>query len=189
MQFGPPMDKNKTQGLVDGTGWNGFIELNRMAFSDVLPRNSESRALGVVLRIIKKRYPHIDWVLSFSDAAQCGDGTIYRASGFLLVGIRANKTIIKLADGRLVADIVINTTKHKTGKSISWHLNNGAERLPGFKLKYIYFLNKEAKNRLTVPIIPFSEIVKIGAGMYKGVSRYKHAMFGSTETAEGKHLP
>lgn len=54
MQFGPSMDKSKLQGLVEGTPWNGFLELNRMAFSERLPRNSESRALGVAMRMIKK---------------------------------------------------------------------------------------------------------------------------------------
>ena len=73
MQFGPSLDKRKIQGLVRDTGWNGFIELNRMAFSDRLPRNSESRALGVAFRMIRKHYPHIEWVVSFSDATQCGD--------------------------------------------------------------------------------------------------------------------
>src|SRR5687768_6116008 len=54
MQFGPSLDKRKIQGLVSGTGWNEFIELNRMAFSDVLPRNSESRALSIVFRMMRK---------------------------------------------------------------------------------------------------------------------------------------
>ena len=88
MQFGPSMDKRKMLGLVPGTGWNGFLELNRMAFSDRLPRNSESRALGVAFRMIRKHYQHIEWIVSFSDATQCGDGTIYRASGFVLTGIK-----------------------------------------------------------------------------------------------------
>jgi hypothetical protein len=35
-------------------------------------------------------------------------------------------------------------------------------------LRYIYFLDKSYKDKLTVPILPFSEIDKIGAGMYKG---------------------
>ena len=43
MQFGPSLDKRKLQGLVDGTLWNEFIELNRLAFTDNLPRNSESQ--------------------------------------------------------------------------------------------------------------------------------------------------
>lgn len=42
LQYGPSMDKKKVITLVDGTGWNEFVELNRMAFDDYLPRNSES---------------------------------------------------------------------------------------------------------------------------------------------------
>ena len=47
-------------------------------------------------------------------------------------------------------------------------MDAGWEPIPGFQLRYIYFLNKEAKQRLTVPIIPFSKIDEMGAGMYKG---------------------
>lgn len=54
MSFGPSLDKSKIQGLVEGTGWNEFIELNRMAFDDVLPRNSESRAIAIAMKLIKK---------------------------------------------------------------------------------------------------------------------------------------
>ena len=88
MQFGPSIDKRKTQALVKDTLWNGFIELNRMAFSDKLPKYSESRAIGITMRLIRKMYPQIKWVISFSDGAQCGDGTIYRASGFYLTSIK-----------------------------------------------------------------------------------------------------
>lgn len=45
MSYGPSLDKSKIIGLVEGTGWNEFLELNRMAFDSVLPRNSESRAI------------------------------------------------------------------------------------------------------------------------------------------------
>lgn len=41
MSYGPSLDKSKIITLVDGTGWNEFLELNRMAFDDVLPRNSD----------------------------------------------------------------------------------------------------------------------------------------------------
>ena len=59
-----------------------------MAFSEKLPRNSESRAISIAMKLIKKHYPHIDWVVLFADGTQCGDGTIYRASGFVLTDIR-----------------------------------------------------------------------------------------------------
>ena len=110
MQFGPSLDKRRTQRLVEGTSWNGFLELNRMAFSDWLPRNSESRALSVVMRLIRKHYPHLEWVVSFADGTQCGDGTIYRASGFLLTGITKNSTLLEFPDGERVSNISAKTS-------------------------------------------------------------------------------
>lgn len=44
----------------------------------------------------------------------------------------------------------------------------GATILEGYQLRYIYFIDKRARARLTVPEIPFSEIDRVGAGMYKG---------------------
>lgn len=165
MQFGPPINKRLTLNMVRDTAWNGMLELNRMAFSEVLPRNSESRALSVALKLIKRFYPHIEWVLSFSDASQCGDGCIYRASGFFLTAIK------KTTDLRL---------NPKDGKAMhtlkAYHLLikeefKKWEKLPGYQLRYIYFLNKSAKDRLSVPILPFNKIDEVGAGMYKGVSK------------------
>lgn len=163
MQFGPSLDKRKIQGIVEGT-----VELNRMAFADWLPRNSESRAIAVAMRLIRKHYPNIEWVISFADGTQCGDGTIYRASGFVLTGIRENKTIIKLPNGEITTDLSLNVSGATTGKTAGWWKRNGAKPLPGFQLRYIYFLNPDARKRLTVPVLPFSEIQKRGAGMYKG---------------------
>lgn len=190
MQFGPSLDKSKMVTLVRETGWNGFIELNRMAFSDKLPRNSESRALSIAFKIIKRNYPQIKWVVSFSDGAQCGDGTIYRASGFDLVGIKKNNQIIEFPDGFRTTRFVLTCStrpqkfniakkygiKVDSSASLKPFLEFGCRVLLGYQLKYIYFINKECKNRLTVPILPFSTIEKMQAGMYKGKPRQKQAM-------------
>lgn len=183
MQFGPSMDKRKTIGLVRDTAWHGYLELNRLAFSDALPRNSESRALGVAMRMIRLTYPHIEWVLSYSDATQCGDGTIYRAAGFVLTGIKKNSTIYRLPSGERVAKIVLEPGFSpnagarslkarlgvRPGESARSYLDRvGAERLPGFQLRYVYFLSPAARERLTVPVLPFDAIDEAGAGMYRG---------------------
>lgn len=42
------------------------------------------------------------------------------------------------------------------------------EILKGFQLRYVYFLDKKSRAKLTVPEIPFSRIDEMGAGMYKG---------------------
>jgi hypothetical protein len=43
------------------------------------------------MRMIQKHYPHVEWVISFADGCQCGDGTIYRAAGFVLTGIKVEQ--------------------------------------------------------------------------------------------------
>lgn len=182
MSFGPSLDKRKMLGLVTGTLWNEFIELNRMAFADWLPRNGESRCIGYAMRWIKKTYPHIKWVVSFADGTQCGDGTIYRASGFLLTGIKENTQIIRLESGKIANRITYQKGAHilKTGgRAVA---PKTAENLVGFQLRYIYFLDPTARERLTVPILPFSEIDKRGAGMYKGKPR-KRASSETSDTA------
>lgn len=191
MQFGPSLDKRKMLGLVEGTQWNEFLELNRMAFADWLPRNGESRCLGYAMRWIKKTYPHIKWVVSFADGTQCGDGTIYRASGFVLTGIKENDQIWAAPDGsrfarlsltdktslgqKKKAAVVSRTTMTKGGNnfatgaaSMKAYQQAGFAPLPGFQLRYIYFIDPAAKDRLTVPVIPFSEIERRGASMYRG---------------------
>lgn len=170
MQFGPSLDKRKLIGVVAGTAWNGFIELNRMAFSDALPRNSESRALGVALRMIRAQYPHIEWVVSFADAAQCGDGTIYRASGFVLTGITPNRSIARLPDGRIIAKVTYSQRGDRNPDGAA-RMPDGATMLPGHMLRYIAFLNPSARARLMTPELPFSEITARGARMYRGVKQ------------------
>lgn len=171
MQFGPSLDKRKTQSLVEGTAWNGFLELNRMAFSARLPRNSESRALGVAFRLIRKHYPHIEWVVSFADGTQCGDGTIYRASGFVLTGIKKNTQVWAAPNGATFSrtSLTKGGNNHATGAaSMKAYAAAGFAPLPGFQLRYVYFLNPAARERLTVPVLPFSRIDEMGAGMYRG---------------------
>tara|TARA_R100000353_G_scaffold145939_1_gene104732 strand:+ start:10071 stop:10739 length:669 start_codon:yes stop_codon:yes gene_type:complete len=161
MSFGPPMDKRNVLNLVKTCNngfnekWNEMLELNRMAFDDYLPKYSESRCIAIAIRLIKKNAPQIKWILSYSDASQCGDGTIYRASGFKLTQINKNSTIYKLANGEIVA---------KRGDSK--YNFQGAKALAGFQNRYILLIDKKAE--LNVPEIPFKKIDEMGAGMYKG---------------------
>ena len=179
MSFGPSMKKSGIIGLVSGTSWNGFIELNRMAFSDKLPRNSESRCMSIAFNLIKKNYPQIEWVISFSDGSQCGDGAIYRASGFVLTQIKENSQIrINPSTGEPMQSMAA----FHAGKSRDF---KNWEKITGYQLRYIYFLNKAARERLTVPILPFSKIDEMGAGMYKGIKRVTKANSGDHPESGG----
>lgn len=164
MSYGPSMDKSKLITLVEGTKWNEFIELNRMAFDDYLPRNAESFCIAKSINLIKKNAPHIKWIVSFADGCSCGDGTIYRASNFVLTSIKKNTTIKVDENGNKVADMTFSAHKPSEMKMFSENF----KPLDGFMLRYIYFIDKNCKEKLTVPILPFSKIDEMGAGMYKG---------------------
>jgi len=184
MSYGTPMCKIKVINAVQNTKWNEMLELNRMAFDEYLPKYSESRCISISIKLLKKNAPQIKWILSFADGVSCGDGTIYRASGFNLVQINSNTDMWLLPNGEIISGNTIRQSGYtswlapfiskdkfndiRKGKSSSVHVLNyiNAKKLDGNQLKYIYLIDKTCK--ITVPILPFSEIDKQGAGMYKG---------------------
>lgn len=184
LSYGPSLDKSKTIGLVEGTKWNEFLELNRMAFDDYLPRNSESYCIAKSIRMIHKQAPHIKWILSFADGCSCGDGTIYRATHFKLTGIKPNNNLVQLPSGEKIHKMAIESQValprpelggksyfDVTGGRYNWPKYieaSGGKILPGFQLRYIYFIDKSCEEKLTVPVLPYSAIDEAGAGMYKG---------------------
>ncbi len=184
MSYGPSLDKSKILGLVEGTGWNDYLELNRMAFDDYLPRNSESYCIAQSIKLIKKNAPHIKWIISFADGCSCGDGTIYRASNFVLTDIKKNYNLVQLPNGEKIHKMTLENNpkspRPELGGKCYYDITGGkfdfkkyvqavnGTILAGYQLRYIYFIDKSYRQRLTVPEIPFSKIDEIGAGMYKG---------------------
>jgi hypothetical protein len=179
LSYGNSIDKSKMVELVN-TGdktknqkWNEFLELNRMAFDDYLPKYSESRCIAISIKLLKKNAPHIKWIVSFADGIQCGDGTIYRASGFYLTQINSKAEMLRMPNGEVRHRIAMHTDsklvfemggKNAGIKDLAKHLN--AEIMNGNQFRYIYLIDKNCS--LNVPILPFSKIDEMGAGMYKG---------------------
>lgn len=190
LSYGPSLCKNVMLGIVEGTGWNEFLELNRMAFDDYLPRNSESYCIARTLKMIKKQAPQIKWVVSFADGCQCGDGTIYRAANFVLTGIKKGEHFYRLPNGESYTALTMKLhgwggqlakccSRELFDKIVGTRVGNfecidklmqtiGATKLQGYSLRYIYFIDPSYRSRLTVPELPFSKIDELGAGMYKG---------------------
>lgn len=167
LQFGPSIDKRRmAQNL--GIKFNESLELNRMALSDSCPKNSESRSLGICLRMIKKKYPFIKVVVSFADACQCGDGTIYKASGFKLHSFKKNSSLL-LYKGKVVAKKSLDDKLSSDGKYLSaTALKDGAKPLVGYQMKYLYFFDKELEKRFK--FVPFDKVPE-SVKMYKGIKR------------------
>jgi hypothetical protein len=64
-----------------------FLELRRMAISDDAPKNTASRMLGIMARMIRKRYPAVTNLISYQDT-DVHTGTIYAAAGWRPEGFR-----------------------------------------------------------------------------------------------------
>ena len=106
-----------------------------------------------------------------------------------LTNIKKNTTIWEAPNGEVATDISLRlgmknfnfnkiVAKTVTDKNFL-KKNNGASSmkifkeagykpLEGYQLRYVYFIDKCAKENLTVPIIPFSKLKEMGIGMYKG---------------------
>lgn len=208
MQFGPPLDRRKILPIVKGATWESVIELNRMAFDEHLPRNSESRALAVAFRMFRVRAPQVKWVVSFADGCQCGDGTIYRASGFVLTAIKLNGQIIEFPDGwRVTAmSLTVNSARQVRSyvearygvrfegrASVEPVLAIGARYVPGYQFRYVRFLDPSWASRLVPPVIPFNQIPD-DARMYRGARRpvegsRDHLEMGGSNPTSTLHPP
>lgn len=187
MQLGPPIDKRRMLGLVEGTQWDNMLELNRMAFSDRLPPNSESRSLAVMARVLRQHAPQIKWIVSFADGTQCGDGTIYRAAGYLLTQIKRSTGLARFPNGEVLHQIALQSQPTApqrvaggrsyydlTGGRHSWTKfleATGGVVIPGYQLRYIQFVDPTWRDRLVCPVLPYSAITDAGAGMYRGQKR------------------
>lgn len=167
LSYGPSLDKSKIIRLVEGTGWNEFLELNRMAFDEFLPRNSESYCIAKTLKLIKRNAPQVKWIISFADGCSCGDGTIYRASNFVLTGIKKNSDLCQLPNGEKIHSMTLKSNplaprKELNGKTF-FDVSNGTYNfkkyveaaggkiLTGYQLRYIYFIDKSYRKKINCP--------------------------------------
>lgn len=193
LQFGPSIDKRRmAQNL--GIGMNEMLELDRMALSDACPKNSESRAISICLRILKKQYPFLRVIVSFADACQCGDGTIYRASGFKLHSFKKNNSLLMGDDGEVefnhgnkkrLAVIAKKSLDNLIDPATGKYRSSGKKLkpLPGFQMKYLFFYDLELMSRFK-----FVDKLPDEVRMYKG-ARSKANVASPDQGEEGGATP
>ena len=79
----------------------------------------------------------------------------------MLTGIKKNSSMLLMPDGSVIADKSLNNKKINGRSGTSVAKENGAIPLPGFQLRYVYFIDKSYQGKLTSPILPLSEIDKM----------------------------
>ena len=115
--------------------------LARLWLSDGLPKNAESRVIGVVLRHLRR---HTDWklLLSYADPSVGHVGIIYQATGWLYLGSSSPTSYVDLGDGQLLHP---RTVYERYGSNAIGHLRRTgipAHRQPvASKYRYAYLLD------------------------------------------------
>jgi len=58
-----------------------MLELRRLALSERCPKNTASRVIAIMVKLIRKKFPEINRLISYQDCSE-HTGTIYKASGW-----------------------------------------------------------------------------------------------------------
>jgi hypothetical protein len=144
-----------THSLVEGATPDDCLTLTRLWLSDVLPYNSESRVLGVVLRALKRNTSQ-RFLLSYADPSQGHLGTIYQATGWLYTGLSQATPLYDLGDGAarhsrsLSHAFGTHSIKHFRKHGVPVNLVSQTA-----KHRYVYFLDPGWRDRLHPAVLPY----------------------------------
>jgi hypothetical protein len=97
-----------------------LVELRRFVMVDDTPRNSESKSIAIMLRILKRH--GVQRVLRYADPNHGHVGTIYRALGFTLLGQTPSINVIWYRDSRYPITNINQYRKWST-RSVNRYVN------------------------------------------------------------------
>ncbi len=141
--------------LVEGATADDCLTLTRVWLSDDLPRNSESRVIAVIAKLLHK-HTSVKFLLSYADPSAGHMGTIYQAAGWLYTGLSTAMPLYDLGDGfarhsRSVGQIYgSHSIAHLTKNGIN------VRTIPQSpKHRYISFVDPTWQSRLRVPKLQY----------------------------------
>ena len=150
--------------LVKDAKPDDCLTLTRLWLSDALPRDSESRVLGVVLRSLK-RHTSIKFLVGYADPAQDHLGIIYQATGWLYTGLSEAMPLFDLGDGKLHHS---RSLSHAYGTHSVQHFTRhgiAVKLAPqSAKHRYVYFLDPSWQQLLKAPVLPYPKKEVIDEG-------------------------
>ena len=141
--------------LVDGSSPDDCLTLTRFWLSGKLPKNAESRVLGIVMRALKS-LTDLKFLLTYADPAQGHIGAIYQATGWAYTGLSYAMPLYALGDG---IPRHSRTLSHAFGThSVAHFARHGVpvKLVPQqAKHRYIHFLDPSWRTRLRVAVLPY----------------------------------
>ncbi|HNX02173.1 MAG TPA: hypothetical protein PLE33_06015 [Candidatus Cloacimonas sp.] len=151
ISFGIYQEEKLSGVLIYGECWNvgrfkkivkgKFVELLRMHLSDDLPKNSESRAISLTIKCIRKQFPELRHIFTYGDGVKNGIGICYKGANFAFV----EKTHYPFS--RIDPATGLEMTKEEAIRlNILEHWQNW-DYLPGYQYLYIYDIKRSDRSK------------------------------------------
>ena len=127
---------------------NAVIELNRLCCIDDTPKNTESYFIGKTLKWLKNN-TNFKVILSYADSARNHNGTIYKASNFIYLGMTSPDRVL-IVDGEKYHSRML-TKKSPKFENIRKRIKNKdesiiIEKLPS-KHIFVYSFDRKIKKK------------------------------------------
>ena len=150
--------------LVDGAASRDCLTLTRLWLADELPRNSESRVIGLLFKALK-RNTSLRFLISYADPTQGHVGTIYQATNWVYTGLSQATPLYDLGDGkarhsRSVSHVYgTHSLRHFAARGVRAKLVSQSQ-----KHRYIFFLDTAWRERLRVNGQPYPKLEEEDGG-------------------------
>jgi hypothetical protein len=136
-----------------------YLEVGKLCLRDSEPRNSESKFLSIALLLVKKQYPNLKLVFSWSDGMWGKPGYVYQASNFLYGG-EIWTDVYRTSHGRRVHPLQLQSELKASGiecllraarPDIETQSRIGWQHFRGKQFRYIRFVcsDEEREKLLT----------------------------------------
>ena len=145
LQWGYAMNPASGQSIVPDLDVSEWLELNRMWMDDRAPRNTESTAIGLAVRLLQRNVPRLRMLQSFADERCGGLGVVYQACSFGFYG--GHVSDFYELDGEWYHQVLLTNSRQKDEPRAK-RLAAGMDRAIKHELRqfrYLRFLDKRAE--------------------------------------------
>ena len=149
-----PHKKNNISSLITK---DNYCEFDRMWLDDILPKNSESQTIGLLLSYLKRNYPRIKFVITYADGSAGNKGIIYQATNALkLEPIMCDFYLLE--SGERVHPVSMWHRHKSRAWSLMQELYPNIKHIKGtkenelFQYRYLYILNRAMRKKYQAEI-------------------------------------
>lgn len=173
--YGPPVGRNVAGSVFEGGTERNVWELVRLFSYDWAGKNSESRAIGLSIKYIKKHHPEVVALVSYADPYEGHQGGIYKATNWRFEGRFDYSYPIILVDGKQrhprglyseFGSCGIDFLREKLGDRLKLSERKTA------KLRFTYALHKDVK--FNKPALPYLKKLSKQVG-----TKYEDSSYGA----------